>query len=114
MNRRFSNAEPLARGSDHWTSHAAAEAFTESGKRDSIKARLFDHMRRAGINTDETARTYHEIARTSGLPEAQVWRRLPDLRHDGLVRNGPDRRCTITDRVLQTWRLRRIGNWRAK
>ncbi len=96
---KFGNAQPLARTSDPATSKAAAKVLTRSGQRDSSKAKVLAQLRQAG-----TALTSAELASRSGIPHPTVHKRLPDLRRDGLVGNGPARKCGITGRQSLTWR----------
>lgn len=72
----------IARTSDAETSKAAAERLTRSGRRNSIKDKVY----RAVLATPGLNRS--EIAAKTGLREEQVWRRISDLKNDRLVRYG--------------------------
>jgi hypothetical protein len=41
-----------------------------------------------------------------GLDRHMVARRLPDLKHDGLVEQGEMRTCKVTGRKAVTWRVK--------
>lgn len=44
--------------------------------------------------------TAREIEDQLGI---KAHKRLPELRHCGLVRNGPSRRCAVTGKLAMTW-----------
>ena len=44
--------------------------------------------------------TAHEIEARIGI---KAHKRLPELRADGQVRNGPDRPCSVSGRMAMTW-----------
>jgi CRP-like cAMP-binding protein len=48
-------------------------------------------------------RTAAEVARAAGLRRHAPSRRLPDLRRNGLVRNGERRACAVTGNPCMTW-----------
>lgn len=48
--------------------------------------------------------TSFEIAKAMSWDRHDTAKRLPDLRDDGLVVNGPIRQCRITGRQSLTWR----------
>lgn len=91
---------PAARTTDPASSHEAIAAQTESGRRDGHAALVLEVVRQApGL-------TYREIYRRLGgsIEEAvEVMRRLDDLRHDGQVKPGAQRRCSESGRPAQTW-----------
>lgn len=73
-------ATPLHRRTDPETSRIAAERFTRSGDRDSMKARILNFMRENPSN-----RTSAEIARDGGFDRVGVARRMSDMERDHLV-----------------------------
>jgi len=83
----------LARSSDPATSHAAAGAIEEHGT----------GRRQREICLEEVERfpgqTAAEIARNTGLERHVPSRRLPELRDNGFVENGPSKICAITART---------------
>ncbi len=105
----FTNAAPLARTRDPDTSKAAAQSLTQSGARsrqkDAILEFLKDPKSYSGINL-LFCRTAHEISQESGIEHPVVHKRLPDLRRDGLVVNGPVRKCNVTGRQSLTWKVK--------
>ncbi len=100
----FTNAAPLARKNDPATSKAAAESLTKSGARDSDKKKVL-HWLKLATHTNHLF-TSAELAKLSELPHPTVHKRLPDLRRDGLVENGPSRICSVTGRVSLTWKAK--------
>lgn len=102
----FANAAPLARRNDPATSKAAAAALTSSRGRESAKAKVLAFLRARIPNSSNVPLTSAEIARDSGMQHPTVHKRLPDLRRDSLVENGPVRKCTVTGRPSLTWKAR--------
>jgi len=94
----FKNREAIARGVDFVTSHESAAILTASGVRDAQKQQVLAALRQhPGV-------TGRELAAVSGIPHMVCWRRLPDLRADGLVKNGIIRKCRIAgNRRAITW-----------
>jgi len=97
----FKNTEPLARTSDPATSKSAAATYTASGQRGTDKSRLLGWLKANGAKNGMTS---HEIASHGVFAHPTVHKRLPDLRRDGLVVNGPARTCTVTGRSSLTWK----------
>lgn len=74
-------ADQHARRTDPETSHKAAKVI--SYKVGSHKARILQAM----SWPPQPPLQSEEIAALSGLTDAQVWRRLPDLENDGKIRS---------------------------
>lgn len=90
---------PIARTGDPATSKLAGQELTVSGKRQTLKARVLDALRRY------PNRTSAELAAASGFPHATCHKRLPDLEHDGKVEKTAARACTVTGKQAVTWRV---------
>lgn len=88
---------PIARQTDPWTSHAAASAITESGRRGSQKDLVLRYVQR------HPGLTSGEYAAMTGLDRYRAARRLPDLEHDGDVVKGDARRCRELGTQQVTW-----------
>lgn len=86
-----------ARTTDPATSHAAAAEVTANGVRDAQAAVVLDAVRKWPDLTSA------ELATKINLNRYQVARRLPELRAEGLVANGPARECTLMHRLSLTW-----------
>jgi len=72
-------ARTHARSDDPDTSKAAAaRAAMRAG---SIKAKIFDCLK----ENDPTPLSFEQIAKITGLREGQVWKRLSDLKNEGLI-----------------------------
>lgn len=110
----FANAAPLVRRNDPATSKAAAAALTASGGRESAKAKVLAVFSSPSylptcqrlIPCKGLALTSAEIADEYAIAHPTVHKRLPDLRRDGLVENGPVRKCTVTGRPSLTWKVK--------
>lgn len=94
------NRQKLARTGDPATSHQAAESLTTSGARYTAKKAVLSWVKRHPDST--SAELAGKAPDTMGHPT--IHKRLPDLRRDGLVVNGPVRTCTVTGRPSLTWR----------
>lgn len=105
----FKNNSSLSRTSDPATSKVAARRITSSGARSSSKFKVLEYMKSFDlvVGLPEYRPTAYELARDSGIPHPTVHKRLPDLRADGMVVNGPVRTCTVTGRPSLTWRTSR-------
>jgi len=88
---------PLFRQSDPETSEQAAAQHHESGKRQTNKAKLLEAVRRA------PGKTSAEYAAQIDIDRVEAARRLPDLRNDGLVRQGEARKCNVKGSKAKTW-----------
>lgn len=93
----FGFAVARARRTDPVTSHEAAGAVERSGRASVQRGQALDAVRR------HPGRTSQELAELTGLDRYMLARRLPELREDLLVRNGPIRPCGITRRPAITW-----------
>ena len=87
---------PLARTTDPVTSHEAAQAI--NGRRASLKAQCL------GCILASPGLTAGEIGEATGLGHQRVWRRISDLKNDGLIEPGPPR----------MWHGRRQLTWKVK
>jgi predicted HTH transcriptional regulator len=94
---KFENKEPLARSTDPSTSHAAAKAVTESGQRDSQKAKVLRALQ------NNPRMTSQELAGVGGFDRYMVARRLPDLERDGMVRKAGERACNVSGTPAVIW-----------
>ena len=100
----YGNPVPLSRSSDPQTSHDAAAAHVASGK-------LGRHAEIVlGLAQRHPGSTYKELFHYATenekltLREAvEVMRRLSGLAHDGRVRRGPVRHCTVAGGKMTTW-----------
>lgn len=97
--RRKSTADPsmLYRSSDPAPSRIAAEKVTRTGDAQSNRSILL-----AAVEANP-GRTAVELAHLTGVERHEASRRLPDLRRAGLVRNGPERACSVTGGKMGTW-----------
>lgn len=86
-----------ARTTDPSTSHQAAAAAERRGV-----AAAHRLLCLAAV-TREPGLTAAEIAERVGLERHKPSRRLPELRDDGLVVNGPARLCSVQGRLSITW-----------
>lgn len=97
---------PIARLHDPASSHRAADAFTESGRRTT-------HIHRILLALSErNGQTAAEIAAHLGLEHVQVARRMSEMEQRGLVKRdrSPDftvrlRKCKVTGHPCVTWWL---------
>ena len=87
----------LARNTDPFTSHQAAREAEESGRAGAQREICLAEVLK---NPGKTAA---EIAAAVGLERHAPSRRLPELREDRLVKNGPGRICNVTGRMSLTW-----------
>lgn len=86
-----------ARHTDPSTSHAAAAAAERRGVAAAHRLLCLAAVTRGpGL-------TAAEIAERVGLERHKPSRRLPELRDDGLVVNGPPRLCSVQGRLSITW-----------
>lgn len=99
----FANRAPIAANVDPISSHLAAAEITRSGLRGAQKQKVLAALRNA------PGRTSAELAALAGLERYLVARRLPDLMHDGLVKQAEIRNCRVTGRRAVTWRTIREG-----
>jgi CRP-like cAMP-binding protein len=86
----------LYRATDPVTSRIAAEKVTR-GTAQSNRAILL-----AAVEANP-GRTAVELAHLTGVDRHEASRRLPDLRRAGLVRNGPERACSVSGNFMGTW-----------
>ncbi len=100
----IANRGPIARRNGPITSLLAAQELTVSGARSEKKRKLLDFLR-----TQIDPMTSFEIAMALGWDRHETAKRLPDLRADALVENGPMRRCRVTNRWSLTWRVVRLA-----
>lgn len=83
---------------EHTTDPAETTQNVESGDLASAqrKACLDEVIKNPG-------KTAAEIAKATGLDRHTPSRRLPELRLAGLVKNGPQRRCSTSHRQSLSW-----------
>lgn len=86
-----------SRTSDPVTSHMAAREAEKSGRAASHRAICL-----AQVNA-HPGQTAAEIAVQAGLERHVPSRRLPELRHRGIIVNGKPRICTVTGRISMIW-----------
>ena len=86
-----------ARNTDPFTAHQAARDVEANGHADAQRASCLAEVRK---NPGKTAA---EIAVATGLERHAPSRRLPELREDVLVFNGPARICAVTGHLSLTW-----------
>ncbi len=86
----------IVRAHDPETSRLAAEKVTTSGKRDSIRRRVFMHVQ------DHPGAVRDEVAEGLGLRPEQVWRRASELVRDGALLYGEARQGNATGHQQQT------------
>ncbi len=87
----------MARRDDPVTSHEAAAKHVATGKADPNRRLCL------AVVAEHPGRTSAEIAELAGLSRHEAARRLPELRKDGLVRNGGKRVCSVTKNQSLTW-----------
>ncbi len=86
-----------ARHSDPSTSHEAAVAAERHGRATAHRRLCLTQV------SQQPGLTAAEIAERVGLERHAPSRRLPELRDDGLVINGPVRSCSVKGRRSLTW-----------
>ncbi len=97
----FPNRGPVAANADPASSHITGREITASGLRGRQKREVLKALHDCG-NPPTSA----EIADMYDLDRHMVARRLPDLKHDGLVEQGEMRTCKVTGRKAVTWRVK--------
>lgn len=103
-------SKPLARKTDPVSSKLAAATQVATGVRGKNKAAILSYLYQTatfgGKRTTYQSGyelTAHEVALHGKFDHPTVHKRLPDLRADGLVKNGPMRTCSVTRRPALTW-----------
>lgn len=86
---------PIARRSDPATSRQAAAAITGSGKRQRRRDQCLQCVQ------DNPGEHAYGIAVLTGYPNA--WKRLSELRNDGLIRQGPAKLAPTGVSQLTWW-----------
>lgn len=90
--------QPVARRTDPETSHQAARAITQSGKREGQLLAVIALVRQyPGKTSLELARCGHTLDRY------QLARRLPELEKAGKVRKGSPKKCGVSEQQAHTW-----------
>ena len=89
----------IARATDPVTSHLGAQEVTESGRRRSLKDKCFEVLGWAARTGDGL--TYGQVAYAAGITPPQAWRRLSDLKNDGV----------IEQRGMRMWEGNQQGVW---
>lgn len=99
--RTLFDPAPLAATADPDTSHASAREHVASGAQGEHCRRVLELVRMA------PGSTYVELWEgQSGrqiLRDVEIMRRLNDLRHAGLVRQGPPRTCRVKGTKMVVW-----------
>ncbi len=88
---------PASAAADPSTSHEAEKRITNSGARQTQAERVLDAVRRFPLHTSA------ELAGKVNLNRWQVARRLPDLQHQGKVRQAGKRICGATGAMSVMW-----------
>lgn len=52
--------------------------------------------------------TFREIAKASYLRSEQVWKRLSELKREGLVKEAGTKTCQISNRPVTIWKLNEL------
>lgn len=93
---------PLSRNTDPVTSYEAAETLHRSGRWKNQKQAVLEVLRQLGNATSA------EIAERMGGNRYIPARRLPELRREGLVEQGPARVCRVLKSRCITWNVKEI------
>jgi len=88
---------PAARLTDPVTSHEAAEAITNSGRRQKQQQAVLQAIR------SYPGCTGHELARFSGLNYYVIMRRVSEIELAGRITRGEARMCGVTGRKATMW-----------
>jgi hypothetical protein len=94
---------PNARPTDPGTSIKAGEAHEASGEAGKQRTRILNWMKAHCSQSSGTPQTSSEIAHHSGFDRYVVARRLPEMERLGLVKRGPERRCTYSGHDAIAW-----------
>ena len=87
-----------ARRTDPWPSHAAADHVERTGKAGQQRIRC------GAAVLKNSGKTSQELSEITGIDRYELARRLPELRAQGLIRNGAETKiCNITGRPAMTW-----------
>jgi predicted HTH transcriptional regulator len=70
------------------------------GARSRQKAKVFRAV------FDNPGLTSRELAEKTGIPNEVLHKRLPDLRDEGLLKNGVERKCGVSGRLAVTWEMK--------
>ena len=89
----------LARATDAATSHMAAQSIISSGRQNTLKAKVL----KALLKND--GMTSGEIADSLGLAHEQIWRRVSDLKNDGVIRPDGMRMWRGSGKMQEVWWL---------
>ena len=92
------NATPLARNTDARTSHAAAARMAGSLRQGSLKALAY------GALFEHGPLTSGEIADSVAMQHEKIWRRVSDLKNDGII--YPDGERMWHGTAQQVWHIR--------
>lgn len=88
---------PAARNTDPVSSHLAATEVTVSGEREAQIMQVAMEVK------NYIGYTSRELANITGLDRYMLARRLSDAEKQSLVKKGPQRKCSIADRMAITW-----------
>lgn len=98
----FDLAQPAARNSDPWTSHAAAEAFPSGRKNDRLRV-LFAH----GANPDGL--TDFELAVLVGRQQTSAGKRRGELMAQGYILPTDTHRPAPSGSAAIVWKITETG-----
>jgi CRP-like cAMP-binding protein len=90
-------ARARARNTDPATSHRAANRVEASRAAEAMRLRCFR------VVCEQPGLTSAEVGSELGVDRYTPARRLPELRDDGLVRNGTVRSCNLVGSPCMTW-----------
>lgn len=93
----YTPAKELSRSEDPDTSKQAAEEIVLDGTQARMMVLALDTLR---ANPRLTSK---ELEAKAGGSDGSIRKRLNDLRKMGYATNGPERVCTISGRMAQTW-----------
>jgi CRP-like cAMP-binding protein len=87
----------VSRRTDSDTSHEAADLHERAGRLSGNKRLVYTAVcNRPGL-------TGCEIAKQIGMDRHEASRRLADVRREGLIHNGEQRRCSVKGNMQMTW-----------
>jgi hypothetical protein len=86
-----------ARNTDPVTSHIAARVVDEAGTADIQRIACLSEV------VAQPGQTASEISVALELERIVGGKRLPELREEGFVKNGPSRLCRVTGKRCMTW-----------
>lgn len=103
MNQTAIHFPPASRLNDPASSKAAEQRITRSGGRLNQADVVLAALLRAVRVTSQPGATSHELTQFCSLNNAQITRRMNDLKQEGRVHKGQPRRCRVLEQKLDTW-----------